>query len=156
MAHIISTDSNEVAGTPLTAMSAHTIELLSEEDLKAALILANTQASTKLTLDDVDAALTLVNLSAPSPEKPTTSFHESNESLAAKKDQASASDGQRQARLKYLAAYQRQRRAKLPKDHRKVEHRKYRDKETDAHREERLRKRRERKRVRTAEAKRAQ
>ena len=105
--------SNRIATPPLTAMTADTLESLSEEDLKVALILANMQAGANFTMDDFDAALALIDLSASNTEEPTRSLHDVNNNSACKKDQRTASDDQRQERLEYLAAYQRQRRARL-------------------------------------------
>lgn len=133
--------------TAATAATADAIESLSEEDLKAVLSLINTQAGINLTMDDIEAALTLVEISAPGTDKPAVSIREAKKNPAHKKYQASGADSQRQERREYLAAYQHQWRARQPEGHRKAEYRKYLANETDSHREERLRRRREKRRA---------
>lgn len=144
-----------MAATPLSTMTANAIDFLSEEDLSAALALTNIQAGTDLTMEDLEAALILVNLSASSTENPVASIGELKTFPAQKQGQANETDSQRQKRRNYLAAYQRRRRAQQPEGHRKEEYRKFIAKETDSHRKERLRKRRERKKAKKAEGKRA-
>lgn len=141
---------------PLTAMTTNAIESLSQEDLTAALSLTNTQASTDLTIEDIQAALTLIKMSTSSTDRLGESIRESNHSPASNKGQASGTDSQQPKSKKRVAAYQRQWRAKLPEGHRKAEYQRFKTKETDSHREERLRKKRERKRAKSAEAKRVQ
>ena len=145
-----------MAATPLTVMTTNAIMSLKKEDLNAALYLANTQANTNLTTEDIVAALILVDLSASSVDKSAASMDDLNNDLASENSQASEIDSQPQERRSIMAAYQRQRRAKRPKGHRKAEYRKYIAKETSVHREERLRKKRESGKAKREKAKRAQ
>ncbi|KAF6231723.1 hypothetical protein HO173_010025 [Letharia columbiana] len=147
---------NGMTATSFTAATADAIESLSEEDLKAVLSLINTQAGINLTMDDIEAALTLAKISAPGTDKPAASIRKSKKNPAHKKYQAGGADSQRQERREYLAAYQHQWRARQPEGHRKAEYRKYLANETDSHREERLRRRREKRRAKKEEAERAQ
>ena len=142
--------------TPLTSMTANEIKSLPKDDLNAALSLSNTQADTNLTAEDIEAALILVNLSASTTDKPTTPIHKRNNNSMSKAGQNNEIESQQQERRKYFTAYQRERRAKMPKGHRKAEYRKYIDKETDAHRNERLRKRNEMAKAKREEAERAE
>ncbi|CAD6591718.1 MAG: hypothetical protein ASARMPRED_005567 [Alectoria sarmentosa] len=146
---------DRMAATLLSTMTTNAIESLSQEDLSAALALTNIQAGTDLTMKDLEAALILVNLSTSSTENPVASIGESKTNPGQKQGQANEIDSQRQERRNYMAAYQRQRRAQQPKGHRKQEYRKFLAKDTDSHRKERLRKRRERKIAKKAEGKRA-
>ena len=59
-------NSNRMDAILPNAMTAEAMESLSEEDLMAALSLTNMQAGTDLTMEDLEAAMTLVYQSDPS------------------------------------------------------------------------------------------
>lgn len=110
-----------------------------------------TRLSTKNTPSDLEAALILLQLRASSINKPTataTAAARSQQSSyrlpSSKYPQASKIDNkERQRRRENAIAYQRRRRAKQPNGHRRAEYRRYMDRETESHREERLKKNRE-------------
>lgn len=156
MAHSNSTNDNPMQVIPLTSMTANAIKSLNKEELNAALSWTNTQASTSLTTDDIEAALILVNMNASSTDGPATHTHKLSNISIPRGGQTREIDSQRQKRRKYLTEHQHQQRVKRSKGDRKAEYRKYIAKETAAHREERLRKKREKAKAKRKNAKRAE
>lgn len=121
----------------------------SNQDLTPAHSSTPTRLSTKDTLSDLEAALILLQLRASSINKPTATAaahikQSSYHPPSSKYHQASKTDDkERQRRRENAIAYQRRWRAKQPNGHRRAEYRRYMDRVTESHREERLRKDRE-------------
>ena len=146
MPHSLSIKGNHKATTSLTT---NHIQCPSNQDPTPAHSSITTHPSTKNTPSDLEAALTLLQLRASSANMPaaavTASIPKSSDHPPSSKyPQANKTDNKsRQRRRENAIAYQRRRRAKQPKGHRRAEYRRYMDRETDSHREERLRKNRE-------------
>ena len=150
---------NVQAGTNLTIKvleAATTLLYLSTSSTSKSATSINESKTSTAATEKLQAAMALVFLSTSNSNKSTTSVDESNQSPASNKLQATETDTHHQRHRDYLAAYQRQRRAKQPKGYRKVEYRRFVAKETKSHRAERLRKRREREGAKRAKGKRAQ